>query len=262
MSETKEAVDRLRELCKEALLRTREETHPDFTFGLEPIENEIASIANWLRSDCSEFRNLSGPPFTLTQKDYSSAKQIDGKTVWGFKDCLLCDPYTSHGILFRVWEDTTGSPSTVPLGEQFEIAREYYPGDEPLFARHTPKYRPDFLRSTVYQYLERWVRFLTAASEKLGTSSTAAAASPQTGTEVEKQTSKEYTVDEVCRELCKQENGRRTLRQILELVKSGKTPSQIAFQKGGRRGFSLANISEKLKAVRERFPGFLPDEVQ
>jgi len=190
MSETSKAVDRLRWLCAEAVVRVREETHPDFTFGLEPILDEVCKIAEWIRSDQSTFQGISGTPFTLTKRDYSSVKLMEGKKVWGFKDCCLFDPHTSHSVQFRVWEDTEGF-----LGEMnsYEIQRDYYPAPEPLFMRSDPgPPTREFLLRTTCLYFERWVRFLTDAAEKLQSSSTAAAAllqmEPPNQTEAEKQT--------------------------------------------------------------------------
>lgn len=66
------------------------------------------------------------------------------------------------------------------------------------------------------------------------------------------------SISTICDTLCRQKNSRSTLKKILEQSKRGLSPSQIARENSGK-GFSLSNISEKLTAVRTRFPGFLPE---
>jgi len=66
------------------------------------------------------------------------------------------------------------------------------------------------------------------------------------------------TIETVCDRMCSQQNGRKTLKKILEQSKRGLQPSEIARQNSAR-GFSLSNISEKLTEVRDKFPGFLPE---
>lgn len=232
MSETKKAVDRLRWLCEEAETRAKEELETDFTKHLTGLQREMKQLVPTLfRDGITKFED--SVPFLLevdrpeeSDERYSRASE--------FKSVALLEPDEGHFhqrmLSATFWVDTVGGL----------VSTKFFGADE--------------IRQWFCLGMRRWVRFLTAASEKLGTSSTAAAASPQTA--------KEYSVDEVCRELSRQENGRRTLKRILELSKSGKTPSQISRQNHGKRGYSLPNISEKLKAVRERFPGFLPDEVQ
>jgi hypothetical protein len=65
------------------------------------------------------------------------------------------------------------------------------------------------------------------------------------------------TIEIICEKLCKQRNGRKTLKRILELTRQGDSPSDIARKNAGR-GFSLPNISEQLTKVRDQFPDFLP----
>lgn len=232
MAETKEAVDRLRWLCEEAETRAREELEPDFTKHLAGLQREMEQLVPLLFRAGIQ-RSTGSVPFRV-KVDRPGESDERYSRAFEFKSVALLEPDEAHYhekmLSSTFWVDKVGGL----------VSTKFFGADE--------------IRQWFCLGMGRWVRFLTAASEKLGTSSTAAAASPQTA--------KEYSVDEVCRELSRQENGRRTLKRILELSKSGKTPSQISRQNHGKRGYSLANISEKLKAVRERFPGFLPDEVQ
>lgn len=232
MTETKKTIDRLRWLCEEAETRAREELEPDFTKHLAGIQREMEQLVPLLFRDGIQ-RSTGSVPFRV-KVDRPGESDERYSRACEFKSVALLEPDEDHYhekmLSSTFWVDKVGGL----------VSTKFFGADE--------------IRQWFCLGMGRWVRFLTAASEKLGTSSTAAAASPQTA--------KEYSVDEVCRELSRQENGRRTLKRILELSKSGKTPSQISRQNHGRRGYSLANISEKLKAVRERFPGFLPDEVQ
>lgn len=227
MSETKDAVDRLCWLCEEAAIRANEEFHGNLFLWLSSLREEIETTAICLHQ-AGILKVSDHVPFRLIIRRVGRGEER--KVEW---ELFVYDPLN--------------------VLEYYScIVKTMQPG----------KMRSQFdkvIQGKLVKRMGQWVRLLKHESEKLKTSSNSAASSPQTGPEVEKQTSNGYTMDEVCREVCKHERGRKTLKRILELTKDGKTQTQIATLNPGKTGFSPSNISEKLTLVRKGFPGFLPD---
>ena len=236
------AIDRLRLLCEEAAIRIQVEVAEDFLVAVEPMIHSIESTAEVLRTSLITV----SVPISLRKIEHWPPIQSYGFDVYRLKMFSVWDPLASYG--FSAIRSAEGNLST-ETSEPQEGTTQYWPNGESR----------EWLKDETVRYLERWVRFLTAESERLKSSSTATAASPQDRPEVEKPTSEAPTIEEVCNGICQTRKGKQTLKKILTLTKEGKTPVEIASRNSNTKGFSLPNISEKLKIVRERFPGFLPD---
>ena len=234
------SIHQLRSLCEEAVIRIQAETAEDFLVAIEPMMDHLNATAELLR----EAGITTSVPISFTTVEHWPPRNCYGLQAHHLKLFSVWDPFTSYGL----------SSVRVVVGTS--------PDDEGVVRYWPNGDSRELLRDEIVRYLERWVRFLTAASGKLGTSSTPAAALPQTRPEGGTRTPDALTVDKVCKDLCPQRNGQNTLKQILKLTLEGKTPAEIASRNSTKRGFSQSNISEKLKLVRERFPGFLADEVR
>jgi len=170
MSETRKAVDRLRWLCAEAETRAREETETDFTKHLSPVQQQMEQLVPILlrggvqkQHDCVPFRVKVDRP---DETDERHAKFYELKSVF------VTDPFESHGaekiLSSSTWVDKVGGL----------VSTKFFGVDE--------------VREWFCLRMKAWVRFLEAESEKLQSSSTAAAAllqmEPPNQTEAEKQT--------------------------------------------------------------------------
>ena len=167
MAETKKTIDRLRWLCEEAETRAREELEPDFTKHLAGLQREMEQLVPLLFRDGIQ-RSTGSVPFRV-KVDRPGESDERYSRACEFKSVALLEPDEDHYhekmLSSTFWVDKVGGL----------VSTKFFGADE--------------IRQWFCLGMGRWVRFLTAASEKLGTSSTAAAASPQTGPEVEKQTS-------------------------------------------------------------------------
>ena len=283
MSETKDAVDRLCFLCKEAVYRVScfEEENKQL-FGvmhtgqlllgvLIPVERQMEVPLKRLQKSI-----LKEPGHRLAYIARTTIPHNARSTIYRRLDKVrelrpmeilierdeLEDGTIVHDfrILFR--DPFAGNESEYVLEQEVWREGSLSWKDSGTHDNHW-LYSGNFVNSqliqTIKNRLEDWVRVLTAESEKLRTSPTTTVASRQDKPEVEKPTSEAPTIEEVCNGICQTRKGKQTLKKILTLTKEGKTPVEIASRNSNTKGFSLPNISEKLKIVRERFPGFLPD---
>lgn len=232
MSQTIDDINRLLWLCQEAVLRAQEEDASFLVRLLSRFPEEMKTIAFRLHQ-AGILEVPEHVPFTI--HIHRSGRGEERQAVW---DLYVFDP--------------------MDLEEYFSetIKIVGYKGAD-LEWHFGPGIRRRFVKR-----MKQWVRFLEAESEKLQSSSTAAAAATKTEPRVEKQTPEDLTVEEVCRKMCKQRNGQRTLKTILNLTRNGASQADIVKQNAPRKGFSASNVSEKLKKVRETYPSFLPEEVR
>jgi len=145
MSETKDAVDRLRWLCEEASKRAEEEFETDFTKGLFPLQIEMgklvpelfeAGILNFRDSIPFKVKVERIPP---TDERYVHCSEIKSVTTLEPLESGLCERILSSAN----WLDRDAGI----------VSAKYFGADE--------------LRKWFCQRMRHWVRFLEAESLRL-----------------------------------------------------------------------------------------------
>lgn len=147
MSETKDAVDRLRWLCEEASKRADEEFETDFTKGLFPLQIEMGKLVPELfEAGILKFRDSI--PFKVeverispTDERYVHCSEIKSVTTLEPLESGLCERLLSS----TNWLDRDAGI----------VSAKYFGADE--------------LRKWFCQRMRQWVRFLEAESGKLQT---------------------------------------------------------------------------------------------
>ncbi len=148
MSETKDAVDRLRWLCEEVSKRAEEELETDFTTGLFPLQIEMSNLVPQLH-EAGILRSSRSIPFQVeverippTDERYVRFSEIKSVTALEPLQSGLCRRILSSAN----WLDR----------EAGIVSTKYFGADE--------------LRKWFCQCMRQWVRFLEAESLRLQSS--------------------------------------------------------------------------------------------
>jgi hypothetical protein len=210
MSETKDAVDRLRWLCEEAVCRVVEETEEDFTIGLKGLAEEVRRLCRCLQTagiiraengTSAPYRlkwgedGLRGTdlPFEFDYDGFSYHKPLK-RLANGELACYWCaiwtvDPLSPSDTLgiFVVCQSVVETKKNHDdyyneagkTAKDFDTRTEYkrWTGTDFSFNPLTrEQYRDLFIK-----YLRRWTRFLDLESAKLQTSPSAEKAKGKPG---------------------------------------------------------------------------------
>jgi hypothetical protein len=196
MSETKDAVDRLRWLCEEAVCRVVEETSHDFTRGLDGLANEVRRLSHVLQTAgiLRVENGTAGLPFEF-DSGWHVGKPLkrlaNGKLSEWWRGVWTVDPlspsdrlgifvYCRCVVETRVdWDDyhNEAGKTAKDFDTKMEHVHWTVAGDDFSLDSLTPQqYRDLFIK-----YLRRWTRFLDLESGKLQTSPSAEKAKGKPG---------------------------------------------------------------------------------
>lgn len=163
MSETKDAVDRLRWLCEEAAARVSEETSLDFTISLEGLQREMEQLVPRL-AEAGILKSAEYPPVFLRVDrrllpDRPSAPEMEMKFLG------TMEPLSTYGCV----------ETLLSVNLRYKSSGEF----KGYVHKNHQWFGTENVRNSFCLQMRQWVRFLTAESEKLQASLASTAKQPE-----------------------------------------------------------------------------------